>query len=346
MSGPAEAGLHGGRLNAARRQFPDAPEPFIDLSTGISPRPYPYALPAQDAFTRLPEPEVLDDLLDAAAWAYGAASPALLAAAPGTQSLIGLLPLLWPQRRVMVLGPTYSEHAAAWQRAGARVDVVREWRALENAGCAVLCNPNNPDGRRVPPSDVMALADRLGAMGGLLVVDEAFADFESGLSVVPFLPHPALIVLRSFGKAYGLAGLRLGFAAAAVDRIARLRQVLGAWPVSGMAAVIGITALRDAGWRRRAAGMLAAASARLDGMLAPHGTVLGGTVLFRLVRHRSAAGLFHHLGRAGILVRRFDFDQEWLRFGIPGDESHWMRLESALRDWHGTAHPQSSPDHA
>lgn len=190
--------------------FPGAPEPFLDLSTGINPVPYPLPTFAPDCFTRLPEPEAEAALLSAAAAAYGAIDPSLLAAAPGTQILIDLLPRLWPAEQVAVLGPTYAEHAHAWSKIGASVSTVAHMAALEGASVAVVCNPNNPDGRRIAPDRLLALADRLHARGGLLVVDEAFADLEDDcLSLAGALPHPAIIVLRSFGKTYGLAGVQL-----------------------------------------------------------------------------------------------------------------------------------------
>ena len=157
---------------------------------------------------------------------------------------------------------------------------------------AVLCNPNNPDGRVLPRATLLALADRLAARGGWLVVDEAFADLEPpDVSLVPSLPHPAIVVLRSFGKPYGLAGLRLGFALAPRALLARLRAVLGPWPVSGPAIAIGIAALRDAAWRAAAAERLRADAARLDAALAAAGLrLLGGTRLFRLAAHAQAGG--------------------------------------------------------
>ena len=192
---------HGGRLCEARRLFPGAPEPFLDLSTGINPIAYPIGDVPHDAWARLPEPEAADDLQRAAAARYGAPDPAMVVAAPGTQILISLLPHLLPQTEVRVLGPTYGEHAAAWRHAGATVTEVERFEALRGARCAVLCNPNNPDGRRLPAPALLALADQLRARGGLLVVDEAFADFEPGLSLAPSLPHPSVLILRSFGKA-------------------------------------------------------------------------------------------------------------------------------------------------
>jgi cobalamin biosynthesis protein CobC len=336
MIGIAPAGkiAHGGSLAEARRLFPGAPEPVLDLSTGINPLPYPLPALAPECFTRLPEPADLAALQETAAAAYGVRDPAMVAAAPGTQILIELLPRLLPAGPVAVLAPTYAEHAAAWRRLGRAVSETTSFEALAAAGIGVLCNPNNPDGERIAAGDIVALADRLAMRGGMLVVDEAFADLEpEGLSVAGTLPHPGIVVLRSFGKTYGLAGIRLGFALAAPGHAAAIRAALGAWPVSGIAIAAGRAALADAGWRQATASRLAAEAARLDALLAAAGcAVIGGTRLFRLARHPDAPALFARLGRRGIFVRRFADRPDRLRFGLPGSEAAWERLRQALAD--------------
>lgn len=323
MTDPGVAIAHGGGLTAARRRFPDAPAPWIDLSTGINPEPYPVPPFPPDAYRRLPEPEDIRTLEGVAAQAYGASNPAMVVAAPGTQVLISLLPYVLRHARVAVLGPTYAEHAAAWATAGAVVSAVSDVAGLRSAGVAVLCNPNNPDGRRVPNAALVALAAEV----ELLVVDEAFADLE-GPGLAAMLPANA-VVLRSFGKTYGLAGLRLGFAVAAPDVASAIRRALGPWAVSGAAVAIGTAALADREWLRSARARLDADAARLDAMLENAGLrVTGGTRLFRLTEAPDAAAVFERLGRAGILVRRFDDQPTWLRFGIPSGQ--WTRIAAAL----------------
>jgi cobalamin biosynthetic protein CobC len=213
---------HGGDLGEARRLFPGATEPWIDLSTGINPIPYPLPPLAPDLFARLPEPQAHGDLEAAAAEAYGADDAGCVVAAPGTQILISLLPSLRPRGRVAILGPTYAEHARAWRVAGHAVAEVGSLQAMGEVDVAVIVNPNNPDGRLVPADALRGLADRLHRRGGWLVVDEAFADFDAAESLVPALPEGA-VVLRSFGKTYGLAGIRLGFAIARGPAGAMLR---------------------------------------------------------------------------------------------------------------------------
>lgn len=313
---------HGGNLIAAQRHYPLAPRPFVDLSTGINPHAYPFADPPALSWHRLPEPEEIAALEIAAARAYGVHGPDMVVAAPGTQALIQLLPRLFPQPSVMIPGPTYGEHAATWTAAGAAV--VDASRAL------ILCNPNNPDGARHDPAQLAAHTH------DLLVVDEAFADFEPALSLAPLLPLPRTIVLRSFGKTYGLAGLRLGFALAEPMIASRIRAALGPWAISGPAIAIGTQALDDTAWRDAAAAATRAASVQLDAQLTGAGLrVIGGTSLFRLAETETAAGLADHLGKAGILVRTFVGQATWLRFGLPGSPTAWSRFSQALLDWTG-----------
>jgi len=317
---------HGGRLEEARRRWPGAPEPFLDLSTGINPHAYPLPPLPPESFARLPEPEALARLEAIAARAYGVADPACVVAAPGTQALIQLLPRLFPAEAATVLGPTYNEHAEAWRRAGVSVRETAEVAGLHDAEVAVLCNPNNPNGARHAPEALFAIARR----ARLLVVDEAFADLEpEPLSLAPHLPLPSVVVLRSFGKAYGLAGLRLGFALGEPGTVEALRALLGPWAVSGPAIATGAVALADEGWRAATRERLRHDGERLRTMLEAAGLqVLGGTRLFVL-----AAGdpsLAERLGRAGILVRAFSFAPTRFRFGIPGDEAAWERLQRAL----------------
>lgn len=321
---------HGGDLGEARRQFPAAPEPWIDLSTGINPVPYPLPCIPAAAWQRLPARADEAALLAAAHAAYRVPDSAAIVAAPGTQILIETIPTLAPAgAEVAVLGPTYGEHAHAWRKAGFAVREVADPDAAGTAAIVVIVNPNNPDGRIVARADLNRTAARLAGMGGLLVVDEAFADFTPEASIVPDLP-PATVVLRSFGKTYGLAGLRLGFAIGPADLAARLADRLGPWAVPGPALHVGRVALSDRDWLTATRAEREADAARLDALLASSGRVAGGTALFRLLETPEAPALFERLGRHGIHVRRFAAHPHRLRFGLPGDEAAWQRLAAAL----------------
>ena len=322
---------HGGDLAAARRLFPDAPQPFIDLSTGINPFPYPLPALPPDAFARLPDAAAQMRLADIAARTYGAPSAAHVVPAPGTQILLPPVAALAPPGRTAILGPTYSEHARAAALAGHAVVDARTIEELREADLAVVVNPNNPDGRVVTRERLLDLADELERRSGILVVDEAFMEVgPPQASVAGDVHRGNIIVLRSFGKFFGLAGLRLGFALASPDLAARLAARLGPWAVSGPAIAIAERALADAAWIDGTRRRLAQAAARLDGLLADAGIeVLGGTSLFRLVRTPVASRLFQQLGSAGVLVRAFREQPTWLRFRIPRD-GDWHRLQSLL----------------
>ena len=323
---------HGGDLSAAQRLFPDAPKPFIDLSTGINPNPYPLPPLEAELFARLPDAVATACLAAAAATSYGAPSAAHVVPAPGTQILLPLVAGLVRPGRAAILSPTYNEHARAARLAGHSVIETRESAALCDADLAIVANPNSPDGRLIDREALLALAAKLRGRGGILVVDEAFMDVgPPGISLAGDVGRGNLVVLRSFGKFFGLAGIRLGFALLDRPYAVRLAAMLGPWAVSGPALAIGAAALADTPWIEATRHRLMAASARLDGILIGAGLgIPGGTALFRLVRTPSARALFHHLGRAGILVRNFADKATWLRFGLPAGEEEWQRLQIAM----------------
>ncbi len=332
FGGAEEPLLHGGDLDAARRLFPGAPEPFVDLSTGINPNPYPLPRFPADLFARLPAPDAGRALAAVATRAYGAPSAAHVVPAPGTQILLPLVAALARPGCAAVLAPTYSELARAAALAGYSVNAVREIGDIGDVRLVMLANPNNPDGRLHGKDALIALAQELRLRGGILVVDEAFMDVGPlDASLAPEVSRGNIVVLRSFGKFFGLAGIRLGFALAAPALAARLSAALGPWAVSGPALAVGAKALADAAWIARTRRQLAEAAKRLDAILTGAGLeVVGGTSLFRLAWTPAANALFHQLGRAGILARVFPDDAGWLRFGLPGNASQWRRLQAAI----------------
>ncbi|WP_371277362.1 threonine-phosphate decarboxylase CobD [Acetobacter orleanensis] len=329
---------HGGQVRAVMVHFPTAPQPYYDLSTGISPYPYPLRMPEVSVLARLPEEEEEADLQAAAAFAYGLTHPDMVVAGAGSQSLIALLPRLLPAQRVCLLGPTYSGHAQAWYLQGVPVQQVTDPSALEHAAeqpgtVCVVCNPNNPDGRLIASEWMHRLADRCAEHGSFLVVDEAFADFEQE-SIAPLLPHPALGVLRSFGKTYGLPGVRLGFLLANPERAAQARALLGSWSVGSLALAAGRQALRDTAWLHTARAQARAAHTRLTTLLDAAGLPHTGQVsLFTLVLHQLAPALWQHFCTYGLVTRIFAEQPGRLRVGLPASEAAWARLETALQAW-------------
>jgi len=320
---------HGGAVDAAAARYGIPRDAWLDLSTGINPNPYP--LPAIDpaAWQRLPDVSTERALCRAAAECYGVADPAMVVPTPGSQAAIQWLPRLFSKRRVAVLSPTYNEHAPAWRNAGHQVI---ETADPGDAEVVVVVNPNNPDGRVRPPENLLALGS--GRSGRLLVVDEAFADVVPEASLAGHVGRPGLIILRSVGKVYGLAGMRLGFVLAAPDVAAAVRRAIGPWAVGGPVAEAGAAALSDADWLAATRQRLAAAADRLDALLTGSGIgVIGGTPLFRLAETAEAGALFDHLAGAAVLVRPFAAHPTWLRFGLPGDDAGFQRLADMLRLW-------------
>lgn len=306
----------------------------MDLSTGINPHAYPLLNLPATAWTRLPEPADAARLQGVAAVAYGAPAAANVVAGGGTQVLLPMIYALRAAGEVAILGPTYEEHGHAARLAGHRTRVVEDVEALAAADVAVVVNPNNPTGRLVSRAALLDLAAAMAQRGGLLVVDEAFMDVgPEGQSVAGDV-HANLVVLRSFGKFYGLAGVRLGFAIADEATASALRERLGPWVVSGPALAHGLAALADTAWRDAMRARLAGDAARLHGLLAQTGGVVsGGSNLYRHLRHNEAGALFHALGGQGVYVRAFAGRPDELRFGLPADEDGWARLGEALTGW-------------
>jgi cobalamin biosynthesis protein CobC len=324
----AESGLgrHGGRLAEAMRAFPDAPAPWLDLSTGINPIAWRPREPIAIDPGPLPDVAALARLEAAAAAAFGA-DPARVVALPGSEIALRLLPSLGLPQPFTAVVPTYGTH-----REIAAEQIDRAAFATARSGTVILANPNNPDGHTLSASVTYALALHQQERGGWLVVDEAFADVMPDTSV-GFAPQEGLplVVLRSFGKFFGLAGIRLGFLIAPAEIVARARALLGDWPVSAQAIAWGTAAYEDRTWIADTREGLAGTATRLDTLLARHGLVAEGACpLFRWVRHPEARAIFERLARAGILTRPFDDQPDWLRFGLPGSAADFDRLDRAL----------------
>ena len=329
-----DALVHGGALDAAIRAYGGARADWLDLSTGIAPRAPSLPAISPDAWTRLPEREAETALRETARRAYDAPEGAMIVPAPGTQSLISLWPHLFGPGGAAVVSPTYAEHAAALDAAGHAVRAIARPDDIDAATrLLVVVNPNNPDGRRFSRPALLDLADELAGREGLLVVDEAFMDPDPAESVSGDAGRPGLLVLRSFGKFYGLAGLRLGFALAEPALGRRLEARLGPWAVSGPAIEIATALMRDEAADGRQRERVAAQGRLLLRTLDAAGLpVLGSTPLFALAHHKRAHALFEALARRRILTRPFATEPGWLRFGVPAHDKAAARLSAALAD--------------
>jgi cobalamin biosynthesis protein CobC len=324
---------HGGDLTEAMARYGGSPQMWLDLSTGVNPWPWPVPAELPDVvWQRLPSRADQEALIAAAREAYSVPAEAEVVSAAGTQSLIQWLPQLASAGAVAIVEPTYSEHALAWRMAGheviARVGLEDLPEAVRHA---VLVNPNNPDGRVTSRAALARAAARLQERGGWLIVDEAFADIEPEISAVGLCVDLPVVVLRSFGKFYGLAGLRLGFAIAQQDIAQRVALALGPWSCSGPALTVGAAALRDHEWARGTRDALQHQACKLDGVLAAAAfRVVGGTGLFRLVQRADANKVHASLAAQHIWCRRFDWADDLLRFGLPPHDRDLDRLARAL----------------
>jgi len=316
---------HGGNLDAAVARFGGNARDWIDLSTGINRQPYPVGdLPAA-CWSALPSRSGIQSLHRAAQQAYRTEAPIL--AAHGAQAVIQWLPHLASRGRVRILAPTYNEYAALFADTGWDGSVTSDIDALAGADIAVVVNPNNPDGKRYEPNQLLALLPRVGR----LVVDESFVDAVPELSLASKAGRSGLLILRSFGKFFGLAGLRLGFIIGSEPDIVALARMAGPWPVSGAAIEIGSRALRDRAWAEATAARLARECPRLDALATAGGwKLVRGTPLFRLYETGDAHRAQEKLARAQIWSRIFPYQKGWLRLGLPGNETEWARLSAAL----------------
>lgn len=316
---------HGGNADEAQARFGGLAADWIDLSTGINRVPYPLPPLPPAVWTGLPTRTAMGNLLTAAQECFGTTAPVVALA--GAQAAIQLIPRLQAPGRAAVLGPTYNEHAAALRQAGWQVRDVADLTALAGADLAVVVNPNNPDGRQFAPADLLALLPTVGR----LVVDESFADPYPALSLAAQAGRPGLLILRSFGKFWGLAGVRLGFVLGSAPDVAALAAMAGPWPVTGPALEIGRLALRDREWQTATAARLKDEAPRLDALAAAAGwQTVGGTCLFRLYATPDAEAARDHLARHRLWSRIFPWHPHWLRLGMPGNGAEWQQLTRAL----------------
>ena len=320
---------HGGNLRDAARHH--GRDDWIDLSTGINPHGYPAPAPSPGAWLRLPEP---DPALLAAACAYYRA-PQLLPVA-GTQAAIQALPRLRAPSRVVVSAPSYAEHAHHWSQHGHQLRQVAYAEleaAIDVSDIVVVVNPNNPTGETIAPERLMDWATRLEARGGWLIVDEAFGDTAPALSVAMHASQPGLIVLRSIGKFFGLAGLRLGFVAAHDSLLRDLADLLGPWTISGPAQEIALAALTDSAWQQATSTSLRQSGERMTRLLLEHGIASSGTALFRWWPQMQPEAFHTHMAARGIWCRLFREAGRGIRVGLPASEPEWHRFEHALHEW-------------
>lgn len=331
--------VHGGDLAHAQSLVRDAIDPdasWIDLSTGINPIAYDIGPVPEGIWNRLPDADSTADLLAVARGYYAVQQGCEIVAAAGSQALLSLLPNIFKVKSVQIVGPTYGGHQTGWRARGCDVKMIGSVTEADPACIVVVVHPNNPNGVLVARSDVLALVDRMKSAGGLLIVDEAFCDCVPDCSLVPHMTGLPILVLKSVGKFFGLAGMRLGFAIGAPELISQIKTALGDWPVSGPALYGGTRALGDGNWQRHTRAELQHKREQLDAALGvTGGEIIGRASLFALFETPHAASLFAHLLRYHIYVRAFDYNPHWLRIGLPKTDEDGVRLALALASFEG-----------
>ncbi|EMR13968.1 L-threonine 3-O-phosphate decarboxylase [Methylophaga lonarensis MPL] len=320
---------HGGQLLAHAQQHDIAPDDWLDLSTGINPNgwPVPESLPAS-VWSRLPDNA--DDLVEKAKVYYRCKQ---LLAVAGSQAAIQCLPSLRSSSRVAIVAPAYEEHRHCWQQAGHQVVELHSHELdqhIDQFDVVIVINPNNPTGETFSAERLLSWHRQLHARRGWLIVDEAFIDMTPEQSLAGLAAQRGLIVLRSLGKFFGLAGLRLGFVMAHSELLSQLEEKLGPWPIASASRWLAVQALADHHWQRQARQQLPDKSQRLAQLLEAHQLhPAGGCALFQWVKTGQAAKIHHQLASHGILCRLFDKPQA-VRFGLPAIETDWQRLQNAL----------------
>ena len=327
---------HGGNIREAEARYGFAPGEMLDLSTGICPRPYPIPehLLKPAGWRELPQREDEEALEAAFRSSQHVPDGAAVLAAPGSQILINHLPLLGKAGPVAIPDPAYSEHATAWEREG--YEVLRHPAGdpppPEAASMAVV-QPGNPLGEVSDPDAVLDLVKKAAARDGVVVVDEAFADLDPSISLLPYTGRPGLVVMRSFGKFYGLTGLRLGLAAGHASDIGRLRELLGPWPVSIPALRVGAAALANTEFQEDQRIWILASMSEMEHSIRGLGLkMIGNTGFFALLEGSDAGDLHFHLAKKGIWTRVFDHNKDWLRVGL-ADGAGLEKLDAALEGW-------------
>lgn len=327
---------HGGRIKAAAEKYDITEKDWLDLSTGLNPNGWPVGDIPASVWQFLPEEE---DGLQTAANQYYNCEYCLPVA--GSQSAIQSLPTLRTCSKVGIISPTYAEHEHNWKQAGHDVIQIAAdnvERYLGQLDVLVVINPNNPTGKIFSIETLLAWHQQLSIKGGWLIVDEAFMDIMPENSLVSSGIKPGLIILRSIGKFFGIAGIRCGFVITDKELLQRLYEKLGPWSLTGQTRYIAKRVLSDKEWQIKERENLNRAGNKLYKVLSEHGLIpTGGTVLFQWLEHSKAKEIYEACANKGMLIRFFEKQTVMnkivmpsLRFGLPANQAQWDKLENIL----------------
>ncbi|ROS01919.1 L-threonine O-3-phosphate decarboxylase [Sinobacterium caligoides] len=331
---------HGGNLRQMAERYQIDHGQWLDLSTGVNPYHYPIGDIPAVFFQHLPDSQ--EALLQAARRYYGCQS---LLACSGSQQVIQIMPRLIAPIRVALPDSGYQEHAYRWQLAGHTPcwydgyspETLEALIVDEGVEVAVIINPNNPTTALISVEKILQWAGVMAERGGLLIVDEAFIDLTPVQSVAPFADRAGLMVLRSVGKFFGLAGIRVGFVLAETALLRRVEQELSPWQVSGPAEYLMIEALSDTPWQHANSQAINESKEMLAALLRQHLVSRiddGGLFLSCRLEHDAALSLYEKLARRGIAIRWGVYNKRWafVRFGLirREDGANFLRLSQAL----------------
>jgi cobalamin biosynthetic protein CobC len=334
---------HGGDLKQATKEWGIPAHFWLDMSTGINPHMYPLSAIPAASWQNLPYDQ--GRLLTAARQYYQCRD---ILAVNGTQQAIELLPQLFCQQTVAVPRFGYQEHALSWSSQGHELVPYDDWDGLLKlveqkwVDTVVLINPNNPTGHLYSQERVVELAQNLASMGAWLVLDEAFMDLSPEQSLAP-MALPNVIVLRSMGKFFGLAGIRVGFVIAPSYWLEGLRKKMGLWQLAGPSSWLAADALSDHQWQAKNKARIEFESyhlaLKLGEVFPGRDIVCRGLFTSLLLPKAEAEHAFEVLALRGVLVRMYlplndtdsAQDQAVLRFGlIPEAEDAEARFDEAL----------------
>jgi len=311
---------HGGKLDHHLDLYGGDRSDWIDLSTGINNSPYPIPKIPKWVWECLPDERLNENFKDAARDFWKVPKSAEITTANGTSPIISILPSIFRRGNIDIYHPTYNEYKAAFTKSGWKI-------SKNNASARVLVNPNNPDGKYWSSTDILS-NDKL------TIVDESFCDLTPEKSLIKFSDQPGVVVLKSFGKFWGLAGLRLGCAIAAPKTLKKLQSMLGPWPASGPALFIGVKALNDKNWANNNVKKLDNLASKFDDILLKNSIhIMGGTSLFRLIKIKNAEKMKNYFAQNHILIRTFSYSNEIARIGIPKNEKQRLKIETILNEF-------------
>ena len=333
---------HGGDIARLECEFGCSLQNCLDLSTGLSPWSYPVPPVPDYVWQRLPY-----DMtgLMASASAYYSCPPEYITPVAGVQDAICRVPYYLSNAKLSgtrlsgiassetivalpVLG--YQEYRRAWSKAGYPLVFYQNLSELQqlvlrnSSMHVVIINPNNPSASLLLAEDLLALQQQL--LGkGYLIVDEAFMDVSENQSLSSFAHLDNLIVLRSFGKFFGLAGVRLGFTLGGGDLIEQLRADVNPWGVSYPAIWLGAQALKDNAWCQQQRQRITIQANQLLPLIRDKispDTTSAGLFLTVIGKQALLGAIYQRAVKEGILLRydTLDHHRAWLRIGLPGKQ--------------------------